>query len=60
MFQDTNKDNNPNKTEPMYKTEMIGQGTYGCIYKPNIPCKNEKPTKSNKNKKFISKLQRKQ
>lgn len=56
MIQDKIQD----KNEPMYKTEFIGQGTYGCIYKPNIPCKNEKPTKSNKNKKFISKLQRKQ
>lgn len=54
-----NEYKNLNKTEPMYKTEFIGQGTYGCIYKPNIPCKNEKLTKST-NKKFISKLQRKQ
>ena len=55
-----NQDNNPNKLEPMYKTNLIGQGTYGCIYKPNIPCKNEKPNKSTKTKMFISKLQRNQ
>lgn len=39
------------------KPNFIGQGTYGCIYKPNIPCKNEKPGKKTKQV-YISKLQR--
>jgi len=57
MDQIINQDQDNTK---LYKTNLIGQGTYGCIYKPNIPCKNEKPTKSSKNQKFISKLQRNQ
>jgi len=47
--------------------KFLGQGTYGCIYKPNIPCLNEKPEKTQvkdqvkgKKPKFISKLQRNQ
>ena len=44
----------------MTEPQFIGQGTYGCVYKPNIPCLNTHPTNikdKNKNKKYISKLQ---
>lgn len=34
---------------------MIGQGTYGCVYRPNIPCfSNKKHNK--KSKKYVSKI----
>jgi len=44
----------------MTEPKFIGQGTYGCIYKPIIPCLNTHPTNikgKGKNKKYISKLQ---
>ena len=53
----------------METPQFLGQGTYGCIYKPNIPCLNENPNKNKnqnqnqgkgKKQKFISKLQRNQ
>ena len=34
-------------------TQLIGQGTYGCIYYPEITCSGDK----SKSKKLISKLQ---
>lgn len=41
--------------KPIY-SKFLDQGTFGCIYKPDIPCDNEKASKS---KGYISKLQRK-
>jgi serine/threonine protein kinase len=38
------------------KQHIIGQGTYGCIFKPGFTCKG-KPTK---NDKFITKIQKKE
>lgn len=35
------------------ETELINQGTYGCVYRPGFTCEG----KTRKNKKFISKLQ---
>ena len=34
---------------------IIGQGTYGCVYSPNIECETQKLG----SKKFLSKIQRK-
>jgi len=43
----------------MYKapvnSKFIGQGTYGCVYKPNVPCSGDKLPPSND---YISKIQR--
>ena len=39
------------------ESKFLGQGTYGCIYKPNIRCLNEKPPNKNSKQIFISKLQ---
>jgi len=36
--------------------ELIGQGTYGCVFKPGFTC----GSKSAKSKKFVSKIQRKE
>ena len=33
---------------------IIGQGTYGCVYSPNIECETQKLG----SKKFLSKIQR--
>ena len=33
---------------------MIGQGTYGCVYRPNIPCSSSKKHKYDK--KYVSKI----
>ena len=35
--------------------QIIGQGTYGCVYRPNIDCQ----TKKIDSKQFLSKIQRK-
>lgn len=35
------------------KYKLLGQGTYGCVYRPGIQCKTGKPTSN----KFVSKLQ---
>ena len=35
------------------ETELINQGTYGCVYRQGFTCEG----KTRKNKKFISKLQ---
>jgi len=35
---------------------FIGQGTYGCVYKPNVPCLNKSSKTSST--KFISKIQK--
>ena len=39
--------------------KFVDQGTYGCIYKPNIPCANEKPKPKTKSQLYISKVQEK-
>jgi len=44
------------QSKPKEPVQFIGQGTYGCAYKPNIPCKNEKQFE--KGKAFISKIQK--
>ncbi len=36
--------------------QIIGQGTYGCVYKPHFDCETKKPNESSKN--FLSKIQR--
>ena len=35
---------------------IIGQGTYGCVYKPHFDCKTKKPKAYSKN--FLSKIQK--
>ena len=42
----------------MQKYNLIGQGTYGCVYLPNIPCLNENPKNKSTQKQYISKIQR--
>jgi len=44
----------------MTESNFLAQGTYGCIYKPNLQCLNEKPGTKKSNQIFISKLQRNQ
>ena len=36
---------------------IIGQGTYGCVYKPDIECKESMKHKTNSNMEYISKIQ---
>jgi len=35
---------------------IIGQGTYGCVYKPEIECANSKKKRGNTNTEYISKI----
>jgi hypothetical protein len=49
---DQDKAPNPN---PINKIKFLGQGAYGCVYKPSIPCTNENTI--NISDKNISKLQ---
>ena len=41
------------------KYNMLGKGTFGCAYEPDMPCPNEVQSKKGKGKKFISKIQHK-
>ena len=40
---------------PQENIHIIGQGTYGCVYRPNIDCK----TKQIGSNEYLSKMQRK-
>jgi len=47
------KNKNKNKEKTKNKSQFIGKGSYGCVFKPSIPCKNDlhKKTKKTKTKK---------
>jgi len=42
----------------MAESQLIGQGTYGCVYKPNVPCLNENQTNKPGKQIYISKIQK--
>ena len=48
-----NNKNNNNNNNKNNKNKLIGQGSYGCIWKPGINCNG----KVNKNKNYINKIQ---
>ena len=49
MKSSSNKDDNENND-----IQIIGQGSYGCIYRPNVGCATKKP----ESKEHLSKIQR--
>ena len=49
MKSSSNKDKNENS-----EIQIIGQGSYGCIYRPNVGCATKKP----ESKEHLSKIQR--
>lgn len=49
---DNNNNNNNTTNNNTKQNKLIGQGSYGCVYKPGIDCKGN----TNTNKKIISKI----
>ena len=50
-----NNNNNNNNKNILIGGKLIGQGTYGCVFRPMIPCKGSNKRESGKVSKFLVK-----
>lgn len=56
MLASTDQDNDTTSPEKTNEIHFVNQGTFGCVYKPHIKCKNNTPISSTNKNNYISKI----
>ena len=56
MLASTDQDNGTTSPEKTNEIHFVNQGTFGCVYKPHIKCKNNTPISSTNKNNYISKI----